>query len=230
MNFRVFDTMDEVIRAAAADLVNQIEKNDRTVVALSGGSTPKTLYEMLGRSPLRERIAGCQVVWVTGDERCVPPDDAQSNSRMIRQSLFAEGVAPKHKFLRFRAELGKPEAIAADFEKEWKALDLAGIDVAILGMGEDGHTASLFPGTTAIDEKNGTATAVWVPRLESWRVTMTLPVLRAAKTKWVLAGGAGKKPMLERIRAGEEFPVAMVTESGSESWWYVDQAAYPGAA
>jgi len=230
MNFRVFDSMDSVISAAASGLVAEAEKKGRMVIALSGGTTPKTLYSLLGEGALRERLAKRKVVWVTGDERCVPPDDPQSNSRMINESLFRHGVSPGHTFLRFRTELSEPPAIAQRFVAEWNEMGLKGLDLTILGMGEDGHTASIFPGTTAVDVTDRIATEVWVPRLSMWRVTLTIPVLREAAVKWVLAGGAGKREMLGKIRDGERFPIALVTEEGPESWWFVDKAANPGGS
>ncbi|HXI14477.1 MAG TPA: 6-phosphogluconolactonase [Thermoanaerobaculia bacterium] len=230
MNFRIFDSIEELVQAAAATLVAYAEKSDSITVALSGGTTPKSLYELLGKAPLRDRLARRKITWVTGDERCVPPDDAQSNRRMIEESLFREGISEGHRFIKFRTELNEPATIANHFNAEWNDLAVGQIDLAILGMGEDGHTASLFPGTPVLDVVDQASSEVWVPRLESWRVTLTTPQLRDARCKWVLAAGAGKKSMIERIRRGEDFPITSVAEKGTESWWFVDRAAYPGVS
>jgi len=228
MNFRIFDSINELVEAAAATLLAEAEKTDTLVVALSGGTTPKSLYELMGRAPLRDRLGRRKITWVTGDERCVPPDHAQSNSRMIHESLFREGISEGHRFVRFRTELTDPVAIEEQFNAEWAEQASGQIDLAILGMGEDGHTASLFPDTAVLEVEDRASAAVWVPRLESWRVTLTIPQLRDARSKWVLAAGEGKRPMIERIRRGEDFPITRVAENGSESWWFVDRAAYPG--
>lgn len=226
MNFRVFRDLGDVAGGAADFLLTRAQKQAALVVALSGGSTPRALYEILGRDPLRAALRPNQITWVVGDERCVPPDHAESNARMIRETLFREGISEGHRFLRFRTELEEPEAIARDFEEQWASLAIDAIDVAFLGMGEDGHTASLFPGTPIFDVEDRVAAAVFVPRVEMWRVTLTLPILRASRSKLVLASGASKRAILDRCRAGEPFPITQVMEGESDAWWLVDQAAY----
>ncbi|HKO00742.1 MAG TPA: 6-phosphogluconolactonase [Thermoanaerobaculia bacterium] len=219
MNLRIFDSVDELIRGAARTIVERAA--DGTSIALSGGSTPKPLYELLGRNAdLRER----RVTWVVVDERYVPMTDPQSNAAMIERTLFANGIPPHHRFLRFKTELNDPAATAREFEREWRELALTDLDIVILGMGDDGHTASLFPNTPALAVEDRLATEVFVDKLDMWRVTITKPVIRAAKLRMVLAAGASKRETLKQIRDGADYPIAHVT-SGVETWWFVDRAA-----
>lgn len=222
MNLRIFETVDDLIAAAARTILQQAA--DGGAIALSGGSTPRPLYELLGRDDaLRER----RITWVVVDERCVPESDPQSNSAMIGRTLFARGMAPAHRFLRFRTEIGEPRAIADDFEARWKELGVGELDVVLLGMGDDGHTASLFPATTALEVDDRIATEVFVPKLDAWRVTITAPVIRAAKFRMVLTAGESKQETLRRVREGADFPIARVTQGLDDTWWFVDRAAAP---
>ncbi len=225
MNLRIFDSVDDLLHAAARTLQQRVEGGARTI-AISGGSTPKPLYEQLGRS---DAMRAMPITWVVVDERYVPIDDPQSNAGMIQATLFAGGIPAGQRFLRFQTELGDPARTAAEFEREWKAAGIAGLDVVLLGMGDDGHTASLFPGTDALAVEDRIATAVHVARLDSWRVTLTRPVLRAAGLRMVLAAGEKKGPVLEQVRAGADLPIAAVTR-GVETWWFVDRAAASNAA
>ena len=226
MSFRVFESNEELARGLAETLVRTIESRDRTVVALSGGSTPKDLYAVLGAGALHQKLSPREVVWVVGDERCVPPDHPASNAKMIREALFARGIPERHRLLAFRTEEGTPEEIAARFEAEWRENGISSVDIAILGMGEDGHTASLFPETNALEVTEKIAAAVFIPKLDAWRVTVTLPELRRAAVKYVIAAGATKRETIERVRAGDDYPIARVIDGDGECWWFVDREAY----
>jgi len=224
MNLRIFDDAGDLIRAAARTIVQRVEGRESASIALSGGSTPKPLYELLGASPWRETLAKTAITWVVVDERHVPMDDPQFNAGMIQRTLFAQGLSPGHRFLRFEPEALEPEQAAAQFEIEWRKLGLETLDVVLLGCGDDGHTASLFPGTPVLEVEDRIAAAVFVPKLQQWRETITKPVIRAAKLRMVLAAGASKAPIIREVRAGVAHPVALVTR-GVESWWFVDRAA-----
>jgi 6-phosphogluconolactonase len=221
MNLRIFDSAAELTAAAARTIVQQLRPGVPAAIAISGGSTPKSLYELLG-STYREVLAQTPVTWVVVDERYVPLDDPQSNTAMIQRTLFAQGVLPAHRFLRFRTELGDPAATAAAFEDEWHTLGLTTLDVILLGCGDDGHTASLFPGTPVLDVRDRIAAEVFVPRLEQWRVTLTLPVIQAATHKLVLAAGESKAPIVRDVQAGVAHPVTL---AATGAWWFVDSAA-----
>jgi len=219
MNLRIFDTTDGLLAAAARTLVQRVQAGARTI-ALSGGSTPRPMYAMLGSSPLREQLAEFPITWVVVDERYVPIDDPESNAGMMSKTLFANGISPTHRFLRFQTELNDPAATARAFEDEWRDLGITQLEVILLGIGDDGHTASLFPGTPVLDVEDRIASEVFVPRLDTWRVTITKPVIRAATLRLVLANGAKKKPILEGVRDGADYPIAQAT-NGVETWWFV---------
>jgi 6-phosphogluconolactonase len=225
MNLRIFDTTDDLLAAAARTLVQRVQAGARTI-ALSGGSTPRPMYAMLGSSPMREQLAEFPITWVVVDERYVPMDDPESNAGMMEKSLFANGMSPTHRFLRFRTELNDPAATARAFEDEWRALGITNLDVVFLGIGDDGHTASLFPGTPVLDVEDRIASEVFVPRLDTWRVTITKPVIRDAALRVVLANGAKKKPILEGVRDGADYPIAQATNE-VETWWLIDRDAAP---
>jgi 6-phosphogluconolactonase len=225
MNLRIFDTPADTLAATARTLTQRIEAGARTI-ALSGGSTPKPLYAALGATPLREELAAFPITWIVVDERYVPIDHPDSNAGVMQKTLFANGISPTHRFLRFRTELNDPAATARAFEDEWHSLAITTLDLVLLGMGDDGHTASLFPGTPVLEVEDRIAAEVYVPRLDSWRVTLTKPVLRAATLRLVLAPGAKKKPVLEALRDGADYPIAQVTR-GVETWWLIDKEAAP---
>lgn len=212
MNLRVFENAEDLAHAAARTILASGAKS----IAVTGGSTPKRLYEILAPSLPPD------VTWVLVDERYVPMSDPQSNAAMIERTLFARGLPER--WLRFRTEIEDPAATARAFEDEWQRLGIGTLDLILLGCGDDGHTASLFPGTPALEVHDRIAAEVFVPRLEQWRVTLTLPVIRAAKTRLVLATGAAKAKVIADVRAGVEHPVALATR-GLDSWWFVDREA-----
>jgi len=223
MNLRVFDDLAALHAAAARTIVQRAQAGARTF-ALSGGSTPKPLYALLGKS---EELRALPIIWVVVDERYVPIDHPESNAGMIQKTLFAGGMAPAHRFLRFHTEVNDPAATARAFENDWGQLGITTLDLVLLGIGDDGHTASLFPGTPVLQVEDRIASEVFVQRLNMWRVTITKPVIRAAKTRMVLAAGASKRPILEQVRAGADYPIAQATREAGETWWFVDRAAAP---
>src|SRR5437870_1410410 len=158
MNLRIYDTVDDLLRAAERTLMQRIEAGARSI-GLSGGSTPKPLYESLGKS---DRLREFPITWVIVDERYVPIDDPQSNAGMIEKTLKPE------RLLRFKTEIGDPERTAQEFEREWRDLGLDRLDIVLLGIGDDGHTASLFPGTDVLNVEDRIAAAVYVPKLSAW--------------------------------------------------------------
>ncbi|HYK01733.1 MAG TPA: 6-phosphogluconolactonase [Thermoanaerobaculia bacterium] len=212
MNLRILDDAESLAHAAARTI---LQSGAKTIV-VTGGSTPKRLYEILGES-LPENVT-----WILLDERYVPLSDPQSNAAMIERTLFARGVPER--WLRFRTELEDPAETARVFEDDWCRLGIGDVDLVLLGCGDDGHTASLFPGTPVLEVEDRIASEVFVPRLDQWRETLTMPVIRAAKTRMVLATGASKANIIREVREGADYPIARAT-NGVETWWFVDREA-----
>lgn len=220
MNVRRFDSLSLLHDAFAEEVVRCVESEGVRCIELSGGESPRPAYERLGGGALRARLESFPVTWVLGDERFVDPTDDQSNRKMIEETLFREGIPSGHRFLWFRTRDIEPAAAAVEFEQRWRSAGVHGLDLAILGVGDDGHTASLFPGHEILEEKERIARELWAAHLNMWRLTLTLPVLRGAKLQMVLATGTKKQEILRRVQGGEDLPIARVT-NGANVTWYV---------
>src|SRR5438067_1676416 len=208
--------------------------NGRFSIALSGGSTPKRLYQLLAGAPYKDVLPWERVHWFFGDDRVVPWDAPESNYGMAREAMLAQAPVPSANIHGIVYE-GNPSDAAGTYERELKSwygadkLDPARplFDVVLLGMGPDGHTASLFPGKPALDELSRWVTEVPVPGLNPQvpRVTLTFPALASAGSVAFVAAGADKKAMMDRALAGDwELPSARVKSNG-ELIWFVDKAA-----
>lgn len=198
-------------------------------IALSGGNTPRPIYSEFGR--LAADLRWEAVRFTFGDERCVPPDDPQSNYRMARESLFEPFAVPDTSVLRMRGETDPPLA-AQEYEDALALLAtqrgemIYRHDLMLLGMGDDGHTASLFPGTPALEEKLRRVVANYVPKLSSWRLTMTLPLLNQSRVILFLVRGDKNQQVLERVLAGDsEFPAARVAPENGSLLWMIGELA-----
>ena len=208
--FTVLDSAEEVAAAAATEIADALRDSARTLV-LAGGTTPQRCYELL---------SGMEVMWgrvsiLFGDERCVPPNHPDSNYRMARAALL-DRVAPATVH-RMPAELG-PEEGAALYAHVVAAV--APLDVVVLGIGEDGHTASLFPGHPALKAQGLTAGIRDSPKPPPQRVTLTLNALQTARKVLILATGAGKADAVAKAKRGE-VPSGMI--AGAR--WLIDRAA-----
>jgi 6-phosphogluconolactonase len=171
-----------------------------------------------------------KITWVVVDERYVPIDDPQSNAGMMQRTLFKHGMSKGHEFIRFKTELNDAARTAKEFESHWPRLYRDSLDLVILGVGDDGHTASLFPGSPLLQVTDRVAAEVFVPKLDQWRMTLTLPVIREAAARMILATGPKKKAILEGIRKGDvSYPIALVSTTDVEmnNWWFIDRAAEP---
>ncbi len=225
--FIVAPQAEELAWIAAKHIValaaEAIERRGRFIVALSGGSTPRPTYALLAEEPFSSQIDWSRVHLGWGDERCVPPTHPDSNYRMAREALLDHVDIPAENIHRIRGELGAVRAAAA-YRAELD--DLLGqdgrFDLILLGMGADGHTASLFPGTPALAERQKTVVAVHVEELDAWRVTLTLPVINSARHVTFLVSGASKAEALARVRDGEPLPAGLVQPRG-QLIWIVDQ-------
>lgn len=193
-------------------------------VALSGGSTPKKLYELLAQPPYLEKVPWERVEFFFGDERAVPPDHKDSNYRMAHEALLSKVPSKAH---RMEAESGN----AAGYEQLVRERVPAGgkgvprFDLVLLGIGADGHTASLFPGTQALDEREKLVVLNEVPQLNTRRMTFTYPLINAARKVWVLAPGAEKRQVVQECLANPEapYPVAAVKPQPGEVLWWLDK-------
>lgn len=210
MDLSVLATAEEVAAAAAKHIADALRGGARTLV-LTGGTTPRRCYELLAQMDLEWG----KVTVLFGDERCVPPDHPDSNYLMARQALL-DKVSPATVH-RMPAELG-PDEGAAEYEKVVAAH--SPLDFVLLGVGEDGHTASLFPGHQALRAHHLVVGVYDSPKPPPERVTLTLPVLRAARRVLILATGAGKADAVAKAKRGE-VPSGMIT--GAK--WLIDQAA-----
>ena len=233
MNLLVYETPAEIAEAAARDFAARAEEaidgRGRFAVALAGGSTPKATYEALARD-YAEVLDWGRVHVFFGDERTVPPDHEDSNYRMADEALLSR--VPVGSVHRMRGELPPAEAATA-YEEELRefvgAEDVPALDLVLLGLGEDGHTASLFPETSALDVTDRWVVANPVLKLETTRLTLTVPVINAARAVTFLVAGEGKAGALREIVEGDAdpraYPAKIFRPEGRDLIWIVDRAA-----
>jgi len=222
--------------AAAERLLARITENDQQIaVCLTGGSTPKRLYELIATPAWRERIPWQHVHWFMGDDRFVPPDDKLSNIGMARRA-FLDECAPPANVHPIPTHLSSPDAAADFYEKELRNFaarhrspDQPLFDLLLLGVGPDGHTASLFPGYPAASETERWVVGVPKAHVEPFvpRVSLTLPCLAMCKEMLILASGPDKKPILTKVFAQDDLPAAHAHSADGETVWMIDEAAAP---
>jgi 6-phosphogluconolactonase len=218
--------------ADAADFVVEqahkaIGERNAFRIALSGGNTPRPVYA---------RIAAIapDLPWdlfriTFGDERCVPPDDPESNFRMAWETLLAPARVPKKSILRMRGEID-PQIAAQEYEDQ---LDLMATqrgqaiyrhDLILLGLGDDGHTASLFPGTPGLEETTRRVVANFIPKFDAWRLTFTFPLINQARHVLFLVGAAKDPGLIERVLQGNrQLPAARVNPSAGQVTWMIEE-------
>jgi 6-phosphogluconolactonase len=209
------------------------DSSGRFAICLSGGSTPRRLYQLLAASPYREAVPWDRVHWFWGDERFVPWDHPDSNYRMAREALLAHVPAPAQNIHGIETD-GAPETAARRYEQALKsyygadALDPARplFDIELLGLGPDGHTASLFPGTRVLDERDRWVAEVVGAKSEA-RITLTYPALGSNRRTAFLVAGTDKREPLARVLAGDRELPAGRLRPGGELVWFVDAAAKP---
>jgi 6-phosphogluconolactonase len=235
-NAVTFDDPEGVARAAAghfAELAGaSISDRGRFSVALAGGSTPKLAYELLASEEYRDRIDWSRVFVFFGDERCVPPDHPDSNYRMATESLLAHVSIPLENVYRMKGEL-YPADSARLYEQELRAFfpnELwPRLDLVLLGMGDDGHTASLFPGSAALKEDTTWVAANWVEKFGTFRLTLTVPVINhAAHIIFLVTGEAKARRLAEVIpdaRGTDALPSQLIRPVDGLLNWFVDKAA-----
>lgn len=207
-------------------------------VALAGGSTPLMLYRLLSSPEYAQQVEWERVHFFWGDERCVPNDHDDNNAFKARQALLDHIPTPVENIHPIPTE-HKPEAAAAAYEETLLAFfstmlvrpepEPPTFDLVLLGMGEDGHTASLFPGSQAVQETARWVAAQYIDKLAAWRITLTPAVLNRAREVLFLVSGAGKSAALQRVLYGsyqpDRYPAQVIRPTRSEPAWFVDEAA-----
>lgn len=218
---------DAVARHVITVAADAISTGGRFTLALSGGSTPRAAYQRLATGDLAHLLDWGRVHVLWGDERCVPPDDPQSNYRMAKEALLDRVPIPPEHIHRIRGE-DEPQEAAADYEDELRSLN-GSLDLVLLGLGEDGHTASLFPGQPAVHEAEYWVMAVPAPTGDMWRVTLTPAVLNLAKNVTFVVSGASKAPRLAQVLEGpfnpDLLPAQAIRPIHGRLTWMVDEPA-----
>ena len=237
-DLEVYPTAAALFQAAAQDFVQQatsaIQARGRFTVALSGGSTPKGLFGVLSTKD-HDLLPWDKMFFFWGDERHVPPDDPDSNYRMARETLLSKVPVPEKNIFRVQAEDPDANQAAEKYEATLKQFfhsapgQFPQFDLVLLGMGPDGHTASLFPRTKGLEEKRRWVIANWVEKFSTYRITFTAPVLNAARVVEFLVAGADKAPALREVLEGnaspEEYPSKVVQPESGKLVFRVDQLA-----
>lgn len=249
---RIYKDADELALKAArhfARLADQyVVGCGRFTVALSGGSTPKAMFAQLAAEPYLSTVPWSQTWIFWGDERCVPPDHQDSNYRMTREALLSKVPVPEANVFRIAAENPDPEKAAEAYSTQLREFFLMGpgrlntataplaalprFDLVFLGMGADGHTASLFPGTTALHAGEKIAVANYVEKFNAHRITLTAATINNARNVTFLAAGADKagtlKDVLEGAYQPEKYPSQLIRPGNGSLLWMIDEAAAAG--
>lgn len=214
-------------------------------VALSGGTTPRMMFRLLALEPFYSTVPWSMIHFFWSDERCVPPDHPESNYNTANELLLSQVPVPPENIHRFKGELSDPEIAAQDYEKQLRTFFIAGpganltgtaplmqfprFDLVLLGLGADGHTASLFPGTAALSVTHRIAVANTVPSLNTQRLTLTAPTINNARNVTFLVSGADKAETLRQVLEGpqrpEALPSQLIKPGNGTLLWLVDEAA-----
>ncbi len=232
MTKQIFQIKTKLVSATVdviAQTIHEADKNNRScAIALSGGSTPKDVYAALAQKQGINWQAA-RLYW--GDERMVPPDHADSNYRMTKEALLDHIKIPEENIFRIKGELppeeaarGYEEILAQSFNSNPPVFDLV-----LLGLGDDGHTASLFPETEILNETKRNAAEVFVPKFDAWRISLTYPVLNHAKKVLFLVAGESKAEMVKQILGSSKpqisLPASVVAPIKGKLTWFLDSPA-----
>jgi 6-phosphogluconolactonase len=239
---RIAPDRQALMRAAAEAFVDAANEAVRVrglcAVALAGGSTPKGLYTSLATDPFRARVPWMRVHFFWGDERHVPPDHPDSNYRMVHEAMLSRVEVPADHVHRIKAERSDAAAAAEEYDSTLREFAGQGaparggverplFDLVLLGMGPDGHTASLFPGTDAVGEKARLVVANWVDTFKAHRITLTVPALSNAARVVFLVSGEDKAEMLRAVLqdTAARFPASLIRPKTGRPTWLVDKTA-----
>jgi 6-phosphogluconolactonase len=237
---KILPDANAIAQTAAAEFLDAAQQAVRGKgsfsVALAGGSTPKALYGLLATNPLLQaKVPWSKIQFFFGDERHVPPDDAESNYRMAKEAMFAKAPVDPKQVHRIRGENPNAAEAAEEYEAELrecfqlKAGQLPRFDLVLLGMGPEGHTASLFPGTKALKEEHRLVVSNWVGKFYTDRITLTPPVFNNAARVMFLVHGAEKSPALKAVLEGpyepDQLPGQIIRPATGKVVWLVDPTA-----
>jgi 6-phosphogluconolactonase len=230
---RIYPDPQTLFAAAAgtisADLEETLRREETSSLVLAGGSTPKRAYELLAEAPHHERVDWSRVHFFWSDERCVPPDSRESNFGMARRALIGKLSIGADRVHRIRAESEDPHQAALEYEavivEALHHQSTPSFDLVVLGMGEDGHTASLFPGASWDEQR--TVAAVYVPKLQAFRITMTPHMLSRAQRVVFIVSGESKAAALAAVlqEPSSRLPAGMIRPAGGPALWMVDAQA-----
>ena len=224
---QIFPNSTDLARAAAELFVER----SGNAVALSGGSTPKLLFELLAdpNESFRERIAWPNIHFFWSDERHVPPDHPDSNYRMANEAMLSRVPVAQNKVHRVLSENPSAAEAASEYEQtliEVSQQPLPRLDLILLGLGTDGHTASIFPGSEVLHETKRLVAAPWIEKFQTYRITMTLPLLNNGTSVVFLVSGAEKAKIVKEIFEGpEKYPAQAVKPVHGELLWMLDKDA-----
>ncbi|GAB3862033.1 6-phosphogluconolactonase [Hymenobacter terrigena] len=231
----VFASVDEVLHRLADFFVEQarqaVAARGRFSVALSGGSSPKKLYELLASPAYRERVPWAKTFFFFGDERNVPPTDAQSNYLMAKTALLAPLDIADDQIFAVNTLLPPAEAAQAYTQtiNKFFGAQTAQFDLVLLGLGDNSHTASLFPHTDVLHATTADVQAVFVAEVDAYRITLTAPLINQARAVAFLVFGADKAAAVRRVLLGErnieEYPAQLIAPTAGEADWFMDEAA-----
>ena len=235
MQLHIYKDADELSQAAAAWIAQVIEETlkiqDRFTIALSGGSTPYKLHLILAASPLKEKIDWSKIHVFWGDERAVPFDDERNNAKMAFDTLLSHVPIPADQIHVMRTDIA-PEASATAYEKLLHTYfdeTETSFDLVLLGMGDDGHTLSLFPGTEIVRERKAWAKAFYLTAQEMFRITITAPITNKSARVAFLASGEKKANTLKNVLEGEFqpdiYPSQLIKPVKGELHWFLDEDA-----
>ena len=238
-SLEVFDDIASISRQACDDLIplccDAIAARGVCRIALAGGSTPKLLYRLMAENQQAFDWAKIELFW--GDERNVLPEDDDSNFRMVREAMLDHVPIPEANVFRVPIDPADPAATALQYEATLKAQfggDSLDWDLVLLGMGDDAHTASLFPQTKAIDANDRLFVENWVEKFDTFRQTLTAPAINSARNVWFLIGGAGKREALQHVwgarQAPSEFPSQLIRPASGKLRWMIAIDAMPETA
>lgn len=231
----IFSDIPELNKGAAdffqEAALTAVTETGSFVVSLAGGGTPKGLYALLKEQPYLDKIPWEKVIVLWGDERCVPANSPESNTRMAQEALLNHVPIPASNIHAIDGTLA-PEDSAFQYENNLKQLLAANskqIDLCLLGLGDDGHTASLFPHTSVLHEKERWVKEVYVEKLDRWRITLTAPFLNQSNTVLFLVSGAKKAAILPKVIQGgvetDLYPSQLIINEHANVHWFMDQDA-----